>query len=222
MQAPHALEALLSHPGIHRGRGSDPSLQARCRPSGHAALDRALGGGWPRGALIELAGAPFGCGETRMLLPLLVACASENLRIALVAPPATPWLPGWQQAGIAPQQLLLIRTRQVADTLWACEQLLRQPGIGALLAWPGLPGTAALRRLRLAAGAGDACGFLFLPPAALRQPSPAQLRVRWQGRGGRFELRVVKRAGGFAAPEPVVLPAATVEGPADAGYRITA
>jgi protein ImuA len=200
------LEELLTHPGIWRGReGGSPTVPTR--PSGLAQLDQALRGGWPRGQLTELIGGPFGSGETRMLLPVLAACTRERRRVVLIAPPATPWIPGWRQLGVDPELLLLIRTATEEDAVWSCEQILRQPGTGALLAW--LHGTdgAPLRRLRLATGAGDACAFLYRPPAAARQSSPAHLRISWQDAGDHLRLEVIKQTGGWLPRnQPVMIP----------------
>jgi protein ImuA len=200
------LEELLTHPGIWRGReAGSPTVPTR--PSGLAQLDQALQGGWPRGQLTELIGGPFGSGETRILLPMLAACTRDQRRVVLVGPPATPWIPGWRQLGVDPELVLMIRTATEEDAVWSCEQILRQPGTGALLAW--LRGTdgAPLRRLRLAASAGDACAFLYRPPAAAQQPSPAHLRIRWQGAGDHLRLEVIKQTGGWLPRnQPVMIP----------------
>ena len=202
-----ALEQLLNHPGLWRGRGTVTQENISVRPSGFAPLDEALRGGWPRGRLIELIGGPFGCGETRILLPVLADCAAENLRVVLVSPPAVPWIPGWQQLGVFPEQILLIRTEHVDDAVWSCEQVLRHPGTGAVLAWLQQPGIASLRRLRLAAVAGEACAFLFRPSPAAAQPSPAHLRIRWQGAQDHLRLEIFKNTGGWPARNaPVHVP----------------
>jgi len=201
------LEELLAHPGLWRGRAPGGPAAAPVRPSGFAQLDEALRGGWPRGRLIELIGGPFGCGETRLLLPVLAACAAEGLRIVLVAPPTVPWIPGWRQLGVDPERLLLVRAANGDDAVWSCEQVLRQPGTGVLLTWLREPGTAALRRLRLAAAAGNACGFVYRPPRAEQQPSPAHLRVRWQAAADHLRLEILKHDGGWTPRDrPVAIP----------------
>ncbi|TVP84111.1 MAG: translesion DNA synthesis-associated protein ImuA [Thioalkalivibrio sp.] len=202
-----ALEELLAHPGLWRGRGAGLPAAVPTRPSGFAQLDRALRGGWPRGQLTELIGAPFGSGETRMLVPVLAACTRERRRVMLVAPPATPWIPGWRQLGVDPEQVFVIRAASEDDIIWSCEQILRHPETGVLLAWLQGSRSAPLRRLRLAAGAGDACAFLYRPPAVAPQPSPAHLRIRWQADGDRLRLEVIKFTGGpIPAGQPVVIP----------------
>ena len=192
-----ALDELLAHPGLWRGREADTSVATPVRSSGFAQLDAALRGGWPRGQLTELIGGPFGSGETRMLLPVLTACTREQRRVVLVSPPATPWIPGWRQLGVNPALVLMIRATTGDDVVWSCEQMLRQPGTGALLAWLRDPNTTLLRRLRLAAGSGDACVFLYRQPSASQQPSPAQLRIRWQGTTDHLRLEVIKHTGGW-------------------------
>ncbi|WP_018175501.1 MULTISPECIES: translesion DNA synthesis-associated protein ImuA [unclassified Thioalkalivibrio] len=194
-----SIDALLDHPALWRGRSAAPAANAPVWPSGHPALDRALGGGWPRGQLIELLGAPFGCGETRLLVPMLAACGREGYWIALLAPPATPWLPGWQPLGIPPERVLMIRTEHDRDTLWTGEQCLRDPAFGVLLAWLGGPvETALLRRLRLAAAESQACAILYRPPRAAEQPSPAHQRLRWQPATDGLELHCLKGIGDWA------------------------
>ncbi|WP_018877575.1 MULTISPECIES: translesion DNA synthesis-associated protein ImuA [unclassified Thioalkalivibrio] len=205
-----ALDTLLDHPALWRGRSATPAPDAPVWPSGHAELDRALGGGWPRGQLVELLGAPFGCGETRLLVPMLTACGQDDYWIAVIAPPATPWLPGWQTLGIPPERVLLIHTEHDRDTLWAGEQCLRDPAFGVLLAWLRRPvETALLRRLRLAASESRACAVLYRPPDAAAQPSPAHQRLRWQAAATGLELHCLKGAGHWArSGQPLWIPEA--------------
>ena len=201
-----ALEELLAHPRLWRGRGTDTPVTTPTRASGFVQLDRALRGGWPRGQLTELIGTPFGCGETRMLLPVLSACTRERRRVMLVAPPAAPWIPGWRQLGVDPERIFVIQATTEEDIVWSCEQSLRHPDTGALLAWLRSTRSAPLRRLRLAAAAGDACAFLYRPPAAAAQPSPAHLRIRWQAEADQIHLNIFKFSGGRVAEnKPVAI-----------------
>jgi len=194
-----ALDTLLDHPALWRGRSATPAANTPVWPSGSAELDAALGGGWPQGQLIELIGEPFGSGETRLLVPLLAARGRAGHWIALVAPPATPWLPAWQQLGIPPERVLLIRADNDRDTLWGSEQCLRDGAFGALLAWlRGPVETALLRRLRLAAAESRACAIVYRPPRAAAQPSPAHQRLQWRPVADGLELHCLKGAGHWA------------------------
>jgi protein ImuA len=201
-----ALEALLAHPGIWRGRETG-SAAVPTRPSGFAQLDQALRGGWPRGQLTELIGGalrlrgdPDASARTGLVHP---GAAPGGAGF----PPGRPWAPGWRQMGVDPELLLLIRAATEDDAVWSSEQILRQPGTGALLVWLRGADGAPLRRLRLATGTSDACVFLYRPAAAAQQPSPAHLRIRWQGSGDHLRLEVIKQTGGWLPRnQPVMIP----------------
>lgn len=82
--ASSGLAEVLKHPGIWR-RGSRPALDAD--PTGIPELDARLpGGGWPRGALVEILIAEDGIGECSLLLPALAALTRARRRVVLVGP----------------------------------------------------------------------------------------------------------------------------------------
>ena len=66
------------------------------------------------------------------------------------------------------------------DEAWALDQLLRQPGIAAVLAWIPSGDDRAFRRLQLAAEAGGGLGLLVRPAAARRTPCWASVRLAVQ------------------------------------------
>ena len=72
-----ALLPLLSHPAIWRGNDCAPEPASLA--TGFTELDRALpGGGWPRGALTEIALEREGIGELRVALPALARLQAEG------------------------------------------------------------------------------------------------------------------------------------------------
>jgi recombination protein RecA len=79
-----ALETLRAR-GLGLRRGSDPATLPQAHPSvptGHPALDAALGtGGWPRGAL-ALLDAPLGGGGTTLALTTLAAAQAAGGLVA--------------------------------------------------------------------------------------------------------------------------------------------
>ncbi|SFD02105.1 cell division inhibitor SulA [Thiohalospira halophila DSM 15071] len=164
-----SLEALLERGDLWRGGGH---AEAPVRATGHPRLDHALGGGWPIGGLVEIAGTP-GHGEFTLLRPMLAAAVGWQ---AWVAPPHVPHAPALVAAGLDPARLLHIRA-EGDEALWAVEQALRSGVCEAVLGWPATADDRALRRLQLAAETGGATGFLFRPPRALEQPSPAAVRL---------------------------------------------
>jgi protein ImuA len=188
-------------------------------PSGHVALDRELpGGGWPRAALTELLLAQPGCGELRLLAPVLAAQTAQTDRhVLLIAPPYMPYAPALAAWGVVLERLIWIcaphRAGVDADTLWAAEQALRHQGVGAVLMWLSTVRAQALRRLQVAAQDGDALAFLMRPARAAAQSSPAPLRIVCEAAGAaRLEqaglrLTIVKRRGPvLEAPVCVSLP----------------
>lgn len=177
------LQDILQNPLVWRGREHDfhhaRSKTGRGLPSGYDSLDARLpDGGWPRGALSEILHAHPGQGELRLLLPTLARLTRQQQYIALVAPPWQPFAPAFEQAGIDLRWLLLITPEQPADRDWALEQTLRSGHCAAVLGWPDdhLP-LKTLRRLQLAAEAGNSCGFLLRSSRVREQHSPAALRI---------------------------------------------
>ena len=178
-------------------------------PTGFAALDAELpGGGWPRGALIELLSDAPGIGELGLLLPVLRAACAERW-IVWIAPPYLPYAPALAAAGVPLQRLLLLTPASHRDTLWAIRQALASGGCTCVLAWLPRADTAALRRLQLAAEDSATPLFLFRPASAAQQSSPASLRLRLAAEPASDVLTVdiFKRRGpALAAPIRLVVP----------------
>lgn len=165
--------------------------------SGFVELDAALpGGGWQSGTLVELMPDATGMGELRLLMPALARFTRENRHVALIEPPWIPFAPALVQHGIRLERLIVVRARQATDALWALEQTLRCSSFGAALAWPMALQDREIRRLQLAAEAGRSTGFLYRPPAAALQASPAALRIRLRAQSqGRLDLEILKCRG---------------------------
>lgn len=148
-------------------------------PSGFLELDENLpGGGWPMGAVCELMPAPEGIGEVGLLMPTLSQLARSGRYLAWIAPPYLPCASALAQRQVPLRQVLIVRTRGVQESLWAAEQALRCPAMGAVLCWPADITDRNVRRLQLAAETGGSLGVLYRPAAAAREHSPAALRLR--------------------------------------------
>lgn len=207
------LEGLLADPRLWRGAGGPPSRAALA--SGHAGLDRALGGGWPRGVVCELTLAQTGCGELGLLLPVLRQLAGT---FAWIGPPHLPYPPALAAAGIALAQLLLIEAPDRAQAQWAAEQTLRSGACAAVLLWLPSVSARAVRRLQLAAAASGAFMALLLPQDGSPVNSPAALRVQLAPAPRGIAVSVRKRRGsGPCSPLIVEYPSGVVAGPVSAG-----
>ena len=204
-----ALAALLSDARVWRGQPAP--LPSAAQPTGLAALDAVLPtGGWPESALTELLLPADGVGELRLLLPTLARLTQARQDIVLVAPPYLPYHTGWRQAGVDFGYVHLIDA-QPRDALWATEQCLRAGCASAVLSWPQHADDRALRRLQVAAESGQALGFAFRDARVACNPSPAALRIAFEGRpvqGMSAQLRVLKCRGGLPPTRPIAMPAA--------------
>lgn len=188
------------------------------RPScrfGVEAIDVALGGGLAAGALHEFAGLETrGLGPvTGLLLGLLGTAGGEALWIAggnALRLGGFPYAPGLRFLGQDLGRLTLVPARTPADALWAAEEALKCPAVGAVILELPDEGKAAdltaTRRLSLAArdGGGLACLLRHhttaVPSGAATRwtvaPAPS-VPDRFGGLGpARFDLTLTKNRRG--------------------------
>jgi protein ImuA len=181
------------HPSLWRASQLAHS-STRCIATGHATLSAQLpGGGWPTGTLIDLLVQQCGIGELRLLRPALEKVAQR--RIVLLQPPHAPQALALAAMGLAPSQLLWIRSSRSSDALWAAEQVLRSGSCGALLFWQSHARAETLRRLHLAAQGGETLFFMLRPLAAAQDASPAPLRLSLRPAVGGLDIGFIKRRG---------------------------
>ena len=206
MAAIASLQPLLHERRLWRGKEA-PARDLSHRATGCAALDEALpGGGWPEAALVEVLLGADGLGEIALLQPLLSALTQAQRPVLLVAPPYRVNAPAWQAAGLQLSQLHVVEAAP-KEALWAMEQALRAGCCGAVLGWflQGHTVDQELRRLQVAAEAGQALGVAFRPQRALDNPSPAPLRLSLRGRedSATPELRLLKCRGALPPAAPL-------------------
>lgn len=188
LSTPEAL-----HPSLWRA-SQLAHAATRCVDTGFAALSAQLpGGGWPAGTLIELLLQQPGSGELRLLGPALAQLPQRP--IVLVQPPHPPQALALAALGLAPSQLVWIRSAKSADALWAAEQVLRNGSCAALLLWQTHARGETLRRLHLAAQSNETLFCMLRPLAAAQDASPAPLRLSLRPAPGGIELGFLKRRG---------------------------
>jgi protein ImuA len=199
-----SLAALLERSDIWTG--ARLASESETLSSGFPALDAELpGGGWPRGALIDLLHQKRGIGELSLLLPALAQLTARDEWVLLLAPPERPFAPAWAAAGVALSRLIVVAPsgqgedkRAADDCLWAAEQILRAGSVSAALMWlPTRTAAIHLRRLQLAAESGGSCGFFLQNERRLAAASPAPLRLQLSPlkEAGQLAVRIVKRRG---------------------------
>jgi protein ImuA len=158
-------------------------------------IDAALGGGLATGALHEIAAARET--ETAAASGFALALAARSRREARggsqdagtgaavvwiaedlsLAENGAPYGPGLDEAGIAPERLLMVTAARGREVLWAMEEALRCRAVGAVIGEIRARGVdvVATRRLSLAAAAGNTLALL-LRTAPDEEPSAAATR----------------------------------------------
>jgi hypothetical protein len=197
-----ALDRLLDARRIWRGQ---PQARPSSRqPTGFPLLDAALpSGGWPEAALSEVLLPLDGIGELTLLWPTLARLTQADGLVALIAPPYLPFPAAWANAGVRLGRLQVIRAES-RDVPWAAEQCLRSAACAAVLCWPQRADDRTLRRLQLAAEAGQCLGVAMRPASAAAHASPAALRLALETHPAR--LRVLKCRGGNPPAQPLPWP----------------
>lgn len=149
-------------------------------PSGDPQLDAVLGGGWPSPALIELLIDHYGIGELTLMLPLVksLIAARPGTAALWLNPPYELHALALVQQGLDPAWQWIASGLHERDAAWAFEASLRSRACSIVIGWLQHPGTAVLRRLKLAVGTGHTTGVLFRPGNAAAAPSPATVRLQ--------------------------------------------
>lgn len=193
------LDQLTQRADIWRG-GNTPLEESKAAglPTGIPGLETILPGGWPRGALTEILIPDEGIGELGLVMPALAWLSRSKRWLAWVSPPHIPYAPALASAGVDLSHVMVVRPRSGTDGLWAMEQTLRAGTCGAVLAWLTNVDTVVMRRLQLAAEAGNTWGILFRPQRMASQASPAALRLKLESTSRGLAVHVLKRRGGWA------------------------
>jgi len=191
---------LIQLPGVWRG-GELEHVAHRVVATGFERLDAELpGGGWPMGTLSEVLHDGTGLGEVTFLAGALARASNEERLVAWIAPPYLPYAPAIAQSGIRLDRCMVVRPANREDALWAAEQALKSGACGAVLLWMETQRAEAhdyawMRRLQLAAQAGDSMAVIYRSTAAERQSTPAHLRVVLSREEGILKVRIPKRRG---------------------------
>jgi len=174
---PALLSALRARIARLERSGAAEALSARGEDA--IPLSRAIDaglpwGGLPRAALHEILAAEPGAAAGFAALVL----ARAGGTVLWIAPDPDAWPPGLARFGLSPAHLVLVRAPRAQDALWAMEETLRCPAVGAALLMTGALDLTAARRLQLAAEAGGVLGLLLRPDEDNASPTAALTRWR--------------------------------------------
>jgi hypothetical protein len=192
------LAAALRDLGARVRRGAPPETAAPRCPTGLDAVDRLLGGGFPRGGLSEITGPPSS-GRTSLVLALLAAATARREVAALVDAADAFDPPSAAAAGVALPRLLWVRPPGLGEALRSASHLLAARGFAVVvldLAASGARAAAPRAREGRARGGGAAGA------------SPESL-------GSRTWLRLRQATAGTDTALVVVADARLAEGSAD-------
>ena len=195
-----SVAQLVQLPGVWRG-GELEHVAHRVVATGFERLDAELpGGGWPMGTLTEVLHDGAGIGEVTFLAGALARASEGGRLVAWIAPPYLPYAPAIAQLGIDLARCMVVRPASREDALWSAEQALKSGACGAVLFWNEAQRLEAqeyawMRRLQLAAQAGDAMAVIYRSTAAERQSTPAHLRVALTREASLLKVRIPKRRG---------------------------
>ena len=114
--------------------------------TGLESLDRALSGGFPKGAISTLEGAASS-GRTALSASLLATASADGGAAALVDwrddPAGSVFAPSLAAAGVALERLLIVRVGAALDVMRAADILLRSGAFGAVV----IPAVSASSRI---------------------------------------------------------------------------
>lgn len=200
-----ALDDILqNNPLLWRG-GEISQAKTEAISTGYKVLDDILpAGGWPVNALVEVISPRWGIGELQLLLPALMQVSQQPRRIIWISPPFVPYASGLVNSGIAIEQVVVIPVDKVAASAsWSMEKILKTQSCGIVMSWPKCLQDKTIRRLQLAAEAGNSLGFLFRTVEV--KSSAASIRIRINSVPTGLQVDVFK-ARGTGRFKSIILP----------------
>lgn len=146
--------------------------------SGYQQLDNQLpAAGWQPGQLCEIYHRGLGAGELSVVLPALAQLSQRSKWVLWVAPPAMPYAPALEAAGVNIQRVLVVHPKSHQEALWCLEEGLKSGHCSAVLGWLYEWQKAPIRRLQLAAQSSAAYCWLWPQLEMDNSGSPAALRL---------------------------------------------
>jgi len=202
-QPPELLEDLRER--IRRIERRPPRRTA-FEATGLAEVDLLLpGGGFPRGALSEIAGAP-GSGKTALCLAAMARAMRAEGLAAFVDGRGELYPPAAEPLGVDLARLLIVRPPAAGGlvaALWSAEALLSSGAFevvamdlpAAVRRAGGAHPESMVRRLLAAAEKGGAVGLWLAAPGGIRVPAAVRLEVA-AGAAGPAVRRAFARGAG--------------------------
>jgi protein ImuA len=171
------------------------ALRAQMRPPAGTeqavcfhGLDGVLPAGIRRGALVECL-TDGGGGAVALALVIAREACREGQSLVVVDRRRRFYPPAAVPFGVN-SDAILVRTQSHKDELWALNQSLRCPGVGAVMAWPNQLDGRAFRALQLAAESSGAVGLFVRPLDVRGHPSWSEVQLLIEPLPGRQKRRM--------------------------------
>lgn len=188
-----------------RSLSQQADATATALDTGFASLNSLLKtGGWPQASLLEIQVDEWGQGELQLLLPTMAALSQAGQQLAWISPPYIPYAPALQAAGVDLDYLLIIEQSEPADIAWAAEKCLYHASAAMVLFCLPLADARHIRRLQLAASAGNSLGVLLHRGPVRQMPVPLRLKTHYVKQG--LHVEVLKSRFGLEQGRQLVLP----------------
>lgn len=171
--------------------------------SGYVQLDEQLAGGLPTQGVVSIE-SPLGIGELRLLLPYLQQSQQHGRLLVIIAPPMPINSELLAEQGFALDQILLITPESIQQALWSAEQCLKSGCCYAVLMWQQNLQIHQVKRLQLAAKAGDALQVIFRQTYTRQTPLPVSLALQLTSQEQGIQVTIRKRKGGWPS-EPFIV-----------------
>jgi protein ImuA len=188
------IQELRTHLGSVRLREKHTSISP-----GHDEWEELFAGrGFERGTFVEWLAESAGQGaETLSLILAGRVIRSWGGTLVVLDDQKTFYAPVAQALGMDPEAMVVLRPASEADSLWALEQSLRCPGVGAVIGRLDRLPDHGMQRLKRAAEVGGGVGFLLRSASVRRWPSWAEMRllvrgVSCQSPGWRLRVEVLR------------------------------
>lgn len=166
---------------IERGQPKRASIKAIS--TGLSVLDDLLPDkGIQPGSIIEWLSPGPGSGAGTLAFLIAAHQMGDEGMLVIIDPQANFYPPAAANLGIDLERVVVVRSHNTKDMLWALEQTLRCAGVTVAICHLDHLDDRIFRRLQLATEIGGGLGLFLRPDRFLEQPSWAdvRLRVRWQ------------------------------------------
>lgn len=203
-----SLEQLLRRPDLWRGHSRN-FLPSTVIDTGYADLNQALQHkGWPSGGLIEVCQS-YHAAEWQLFYPVISLLMAEQhtAHLALINPPALPFVGGLHQMNINSQRVIVVQTNTTEELIVCFKELSRSLACPLVFAWQPKRALsyAQLRKFQLSTIEQHGLYVIFRHLRAAQQSSPACLRLTLSPRSTHIDLNIFKQKGQLQ-PRTVRLP----------------